>query len=573
MGSLPTDAGLYGLAADAAIADERRRRKELEQLRETARLCAEEPDARTLASLVAARAMALVDGARAMVVWVEVSVPVIVGETPPRPGHPAPDLEAADTAAGWVMRFERACYSDEVRVAASFARDAAPACFACVPILNHQHHVAGLIEVHDARRGAGFTDEQRLALEVLAWQASTAFERARTLDRMHEWTKSLETLLAFTSVISQHASPHVIVRRLVENAAALLNADAGLAGLALPSGEDGALAMVCDAYWVRGRWLDRRRQWARMEGLPGYVLETEFPYITNEYAEDRLADAALAAHPEVPVARALCTPIKGSDESLVGFFELHKAAGSAEFTWQDVAFLESLASMAAVTIQNARLVRIVEDQNDQIRALSARHMERLEEERAHIARELHDEAGQALIGIKLRLQALAQSLPPALGDTRAQLDDMREGVNASTTLLKNLARRLRPPALDHFGLDVALRQLAQEFQQHTGISVLLDCPADLPRLASDLAVFRVAQEAMTNAAKHAGPTTVRLHLRLDDRAVHFSVADDGGGFDADEPTSGLGLLGLRERVTLAGGEVTIRSRPGEGTLVSARIPR
>lgn len=573
MRPLPGEPGLYRLTADLAVAEQRRNRKELEQLRETARLCAEEPDARALASLVALRALALVDGTRAMTVWVEVSVPVIVAFAPAGAGERAPDLDAAGTAAGWVMRFERACYSDEVQAAPSFAAASAPGSFACVPILNHQQHVVGLIEVHEPRRGAGFSDDQRLALEVLAWQASTAFERARTLDRMHDWTKSLETLLAFTSTISQHASPDVIVRRLVENAAALLKADAGLAGLALPGPDPETLVMACDAYWVQGRWRERPRRWGRMEGLPGYVLETEFPYITNDYATDRFADAGLAEDPEVPVARALCTPIKGSDESLVGFFELHKTTGQPEFTWQDVAFLESLASMAAVTIQNARLLKIVEDKNEQIRALSVRHMERLEEERTHISRELHDEAGQALIGIKLRLQALSRSLPVALGDTRQQLDALRDEVNASTALLKSLARRLRPPTLDHFGLDVALRQLAQEFQDHTGISVLLDCPADLPRLTSDLTVYRVAQEAMTNAAKHADPTTVRLSLRLDPGSVMLSVADDGRGFDPAQPTSGLGLVGLLERVAALKGEIDLQSVPGEGTILTASIPR
>lgn len=568
MRPLAGDAGAYRLTADAAVVDDRRRRRELELLRETAREFAEEPDARAFAAVVAARAGAMAEATRAMVVWVEASEPAIVAFWPPGGQEPAPDLSRADTAAGWVTRFERACFSDEVAVAPSFAPGAAPGCFACLPILNHQHHVVGLIEVHEPRRGRGLTDEQRVALDAMAWQASVAFERARTLDRMHDWSKSLETLLSFSSIISQHASPDVIVRRLVENAATLLRADAGLAGLALPSAEHDDLVMVGEAYWHDGRWQPRPRQWARLEGLPGYVLETEFPYITNDYRSDKLADPAFPA-----VARALCAPIRGSDETLIGFFELHKGPDGSEFTWQDVAFLESLASMAAITIQNARLVRIVEDKNEQIRALSVRHMERLEEERTHISRELHDEAGQALIGIKLKLQALARGLPETQRATRDQLDAMRDEVNASTTMLKNLARRLRPPTLDHFGLDVALRQLSQEFQDHTGISVLLDCPADLPRLASDLAVFRVAQEAMTNAAKHASPTTVRLSLRLDDQGVTLSVADDGCGFDPDEATSGLGLLGLRERVARLGGGITLASRPGEGTLLSARIPR
>lgn len=570
-----SDVRPYAASVDAALRERRHGQRELELLRETAQLLVEEPDARALAAVIARRACHLADGTRALVVWLEAAEPAVVATAPADVVLPpgTPDLGAAGTAAGWVTRFRRSCFSDEQAVAPSFAAERTPAGFACVPILNHQHHVVGLIEVHDPRRAAGFSCDVRVALETLAWQASVAFERARTLDRMHDWSKSLETLLAFTSIISQHASPDVIARRLVENAAALLKADAGLAGLAVPSSEHEQGIMISDAYWRTGTWTERRRQWARMEGLPGFVLETEFPYITNDYAADRLADAELARHEAAPVARALCTPIKGSDETLLGFFELHKVAGRPEFTWQDVAFLESLASMAAITIQNARLMKILEDKNEQIRALSARHMERLEEERAHIARELHDEAGQALIGIKLTLQALARTMPGELVEVRDQLDRMRDEVNGSTTRLKNLARHLRPPALDHFGLDVALRQLSQEYQRQTGVSVLLECPADLPQLACDLTIFRIAQEAMTNAAKHAAPTTVRLTLQIVDGEVAFTIADDGGGFDPELPTSGLGLLGLRERVALLHGSLSIASTVGEGTKVTARIPR
>jgi signal transduction histidine kinase len=209
-----------------------------------------------------------------------------------------------------------------------------------------------------------------------------------------------------------------------------------------------------------------------------------------------------------------------------------------------------------------------------MRALSARHVTRLEEERQHIARELHDEAGQALVGVKLSLQAMGRLVPTEVPALRGQLAHLRAQVNDAATRLKVLARRLRPPTLDRLGLDMALQQLAQESDEHYGFEVRLVQKLD-ERLPAELetALFRVTQEALTNAAAHAAAQVVEIRVEMLDRAtVDLCISDNGVGFDPSERSSGLGLLGMRERVNMLGGQFAVTSAPGEGTTIRVTAP-
>jgi len=439
----------------------------------------------------------------------------------------------------------------------------------CVPMLNHQEYVVGVLQVQNHRLNANFSHQDLAVLEALATQAAIGLERTRLFDRMQEWTQSLEVLLAFNAAVNQHLNPSELVRRLVENAARFLKADGGLAGLALPAEPTGDVIMSSEAYWDRGTWHEWPRSWKSLEGLPGHVLENEFPYLSNEYREDRIADAEWISRFEVH--RAICVPIKDTDESVIGFFELHKGSDRPPFTWQDAAFVESLANTTAVAIRNAQLLKALEIKNQQIQALSAYNLLRLEEERKHISRELHDEAGQALIAIQLSLQVLSRQVPSNL---RADVAQLGSQVSHSTKLLGNLARRLRPPTLDRLGLHGALRQLALDYQERLGIQIALDLSnscARLPQLM-ELALYRIAQEALTNTAKYAEARRVEVSLSQEDGEVVFSVCDDGKGFDYSAQHTGLGLMGMKERADMLPARLTILSRPGKGTEILVRAP-
>jgi signal transduction histidine kinase len=211
---------------------------------------------------------------------------------------------------------------------------------------------------------------------------------------------------------------------------------------------------------------------------------------------------------------------------------------------------------------------------EQIRALSADHLTRLEEERRHIAREVHDESGQALVAIKMALQVLALRLPEDRPELRKELDVLRQQVNESVGQLKDLARRLRPPTLDPLGLGKAIAQLGSEHQNRTGMTTHLKIDPELPRLPEtvEIAIYRIAQEGLTNAIKHAEATQVWLQLHANEFGVEFSFRDDGRGFDPAAKHSGLGLLGMQERAAMLDSKVVISSKRDEGTELSVLIP-
>ncbi|MBX9604486.1 MAG: GAF domain-containing sensor histidine kinase [Bryobacteraceae bacterium] len=443
---------------------------------------------------------------------------------------------------------------------------------ACVPIMNHQSNVLAFIEVFNRTGGGFFTGDDLHRLETLALQASVGLQRGRLVERLAEWSRSLEMLLAFSAAVNQHLDPTHLMRNLVENAALFVKAEGGMAGLVVAA-ENGERQMACDGLWIHKRWLDWRRRWRAQEGLAGLVMESAFPHLSNNYPEEPFADPELAHH--FAVRAALCVPVKGPDDIVIGFFELHRLTPQSPFTWQDAAFLESLANVTAVAIRNAQLLKAVEAKNQEIQALSANHVNLLEEERRHISRELHDEAGQILIGIKLALQVAARDVAPNQVELRQDLDDLRDQVNRATERLKDLARRLRPPTLDQLGLEIALRQLATDLQAGGDLRVELDLESpDTPlRQEWDITLYRIAQEALTNIVRHARAqvATVELHYYPD--KIRLCVRDSGRGFEEAAVTAGLGLLGMRERATMLGGSLAVRSLVGHGTVIEVEVPR
>jgi len=206
-----------------------------------------------------------------------------------------------------------------------------------------------------------------------------------------------------------------------------------------------------------------------------------------------------------------------------------------------------------------------------------------EEERRHIARELHDEIGQAITALRWELTALEQALPerPPHGDIRFRIQRLYQITDQTLENLRRMVNRLRPAALDHLGLIPALITYADECSARYPFSVEVEIQGPRRRFPErvETTLYRVAQEAITNVARHARATRVHLTLATQDHQACLTVADDGVGIDLetvrqtdDLRKEGCGLTGIRERVQLMGGHAEIRSAPGAGTVLTVCLP-
>ena len=204
------------------------------------------------------------------------------------------------------------------------------------------------------------------------------------------------------------------------------------------------------------------------------------------------------------------------------------------------------------------------------REAGARALNTQEEERQRIARGLHDEVGQTMTGVLLLLKRLANDATP---EQHAALGEAQAAVKASLEDVRRTAQELRPEVLDHLGLTSALTSLASAFSDRTGIPVRRRLATQLPRLDPkvDLVLYRVAQEGLTNAARHSSASEVTLTLEHDADGVVLRVLDNGRGFDGSRAEGG-GLRGIRERALIVGGAVAIKPSPTGGVEIRLRVP-
>ncbi|MFL5870764.1 MAG: sensor histidine kinase [Solirubrobacterales bacterium] len=200
---------------------------------------------------------------------------------------------------------------------------------------------------------------------------------------------------------------------------------------------------------------------------------------------------------------------------------------------------------------------------------AARHAQ--EEERARVARDLHDEVNQSLTGLLLRLEAARGQAPIRLA---SELAEIRTVANRAMEELLALARQLRPTALDDLGLKAALAGHVSQLEHQSGIAAEFQSEGDVATLPRDVqtVVYRVAQEALSNAVHHSGAGRLNVNLARRDGVVELVVADVGRGFTFDQATRGLGLSGMRERALLVNGDLQVESRPDVGTRVRLLVP-
>lgn len=299
-------------------------------------------------------------------------------------------------------------------------------------------------------------------------------------------------------------------------------------------------------------------------------------------------DVLRQLHTENSHLPVLLISVRSDGETAVAAFQL----GAQDFILQKQEYLtelvfslNNLIRRADTERQNSRLTRELEHLNRsleaqvtartaELQALSLRLLQIQEQERRAIARELHDQVGQMLTGLKFQLEAAVVQAGP---EAQTKLSEALATATDLMSHVRELTQLYRPRVLDDLGLQPALEWHTRQFQQQTGVTVSLDLNFPAGRLPGELetVIFRITQESLTNIARHSGGKAAAISITHDRENLHVEISDRGCGFDL--PTvlarrDSLGLSGMRERVNLAGGRLEIFSQPGQGTRVSAEFP-
>lgn len=276
----------------------------------------------------------------------------------------------------------------------------------------------------------------------------------------------------------------------------------------------------------------------------------------------------------------ICVPLAAQGQ-IIGCLNLD-TFNEPIFSEADLSLLQAMANQAAVAIENARLFAAITDSREQLRALSAQIVQAQEEERRRLARELHDEIGQALTAIALDLGMMAQLLPQPNEAVKRAIEDAQTLSQNALEEVRRLSVELRPSILDDLGLVPALRWYIDRHAERTGMRSRFEEIGLDERLPAEIETvcYRAVQEALTNIARHASAQNISVCLERERGrdSVALTITDDGVGFDVSRALrraragDSLGLLGLHERVELLGGSLRIRSQSGEGTSIQIQLP-
>ena len=402
------------------------------------------------------------------------------------------------------------------------------------------------------KQAGDFTDEDEELVTLLAAQAAVALENARLYESATAWSQQLESLNEVGAALVGELELGPLLELVVARLRELIGAR--LVAIALPSGEGlriaaadgagadtlGAVSML-EADSKTARVMERGRS-ERIDSL------LEDPEVNQEIAR------------RLGASTGLYVPLRARERTIGVLIAHDKVGQDRRFTSADLRLAEQFALRASIAVDLSRRVA-----RDSLRRVVAGQ----EVERRRLARELHDETGQALTSILLGLRALEEA------NNDVEVDNLRELVVATLQDVRRLAVQLRPKALDDFGLVPALERLVQTFSESSGIGVELEAQIGEERLPSDVetTVYRIVQEALTNVVKHAEATRVSILLVRRDATVTAVVEDDGRGFSPEAAgEDSLGLEGMRERVELHEGRMTVETAPGSGTTLRAEVP-
>jgi signal transduction histidine kinase len=415
----------------------------------------------------------------------------------------------------------------------------------------------GNLYLTEKEGGGDFTTEDEELVTLLAAQAAVAIENARLFESAKRWSDQLESLIEVGNALSTEVELpkmlDLVARRLRE----ILHARFVLILVCTP---EGGLMVQSAAGEAEKGLVGSEVSLAGTKA--GRVVERGRSERIDSVIEDPESDFELTR--TLGMLTALYCPMQLRSETIGLIVAGDKLVPDRRFSSEDLRLAETFASRAAVAVDQGRRI-----QRDALR----RVVQAQEEERRRLARELHDETGQALASILLGLKSLEET------EDVAQLEEsvaaLRERVVQTLQDVRRLAVELRPAALDDFGLQPALERLLSGFADRTGMKVELEARLGDDRLPEEVetVLYRTVQEALTNIVKHADAKRVSVVVTRKPGAVGAVVEDDGRGFDpAQETDGGIGLIGMHERIALLDGSLTIESAPGKGTTLAVEVP-
>jgi two-component system, NarL family, sensor histidine kinase DevS len=415
----------------------------------------------------------------------------------------------------------------------------------------------GNLYLTEKEGGVPFNAEDEELVQLLSAQAAVAIENARLYEAATRWLKQLESLNEIASALVSEVDIARVLELVASRLRELIRARIVL--IVLPA-SDGRLVIRATDGEGTGELLGMRLDPASSKS--GRVLERRRSERVDSLIDDIEMDQD--AGRRMGARTGLFVPLLLRDRA-IGVISAHDREGAdARFTDDDVRLAEAFAARAAVAV----------DLSERVATDALRRVVRAQElERKRLARELHDETGQALTSILLGLKAVEQAV--ATDDARDALAGVRDTVASTLRDVRALAVELRPSALDDFGLVPALERLASTFREQADMTVDFEAGSDVERLPTETetALYRIVQEALTNVAKHAGATRVSILVVRRGDTVAAVIEDDGAGFDpAADRDDALGLAGMHERVALVDGRLRIESSPEGGTTIAIEVP-
>jgi signal transduction histidine kinase len=404
--------------------------------------------------------------------------------------------------------------------------------------------------------GAEFTEEDEELTMLLAGQAAVAVENARLYEAATRWSKQLESL----NEVSLAVASETDISRVFELVASRLRELVGarLVVIALRQGDD-ELRVEAVAGDESESLVGLRVPKAGSK--MGRILERGRSERVDSMIEDLEVDQDAARRMQARTGLFVPLLVRGR---AIGVISLHdKLGGDPRFSDEDLRLTETFAPRVANAVDLSE--RVARDALR--RVIGAQELER-----RRLARELHDETGQALTSILLGLKGIEDARDG--GDVRQATEELRELVVGTLQDVRRLAVELRPKALDDFGLVPALERLVENFGEQTGMNVQLEARLGPDRLPGEVetALYRITQEALTNVVKHARARKVSIVLTRRNGTATAVIEDDGQGIADADDTQGLGLLGMRERLELINGKLSIESSEGAGTTIVAEVP-